>query len=52
MEESEDLKQEETEKYKNLQYRMYKSEYPKENDVVIVSSNLLTLSIFINFIIV
>ena len=37
MEESEDLKQEETEKYKNLQYRMYKSEYPKENDVVIAS---------------
>ena len=32
-----DLKQEETEKYKNLQYRMYKSEYPKENDVVVVS---------------
>ena len=35
--EAEDLKQEETEKYKNLQYRMYKSEYPKENDVVFVS---------------
>ena len=33
----EELKLEEQEKYKNLQYRMYKNEYPKENDVVIVS---------------
>ena len=48
--ESEDLKQEETEKYKNLQHRMYKSEYPKENDVVFVSYNLFTLSIYINFV--
>jgi hypothetical protein len=38
MSQEKDLKQEEEqEKYKNLQYRMYKNEYPKENDVVIVS---------------
>ena len=37
--EGEDLKQEETEKYKNLQYRMYQKEYPSENEVVYVSQN-------------
>lgn len=28
---------EEQDKYKNLQYRMYENEFPKENDLVYVS---------------
>ena len=37
----EELKLEEQEKYKNLNYRMYKNEYPKENDIVMVSHKIL-----------
>ena len=37
----EELKLEEQEKYKNLNYRLYKNEYPKENDIVMVSQKIL-----------
>ena len=37
MSDKEQSKQEEQEKYKNLQYRMYKNEFPKENEIVFVS---------------
>lgn len=39
MSDDEQAKQEEQEKYKNLQYRMYQKEYPSENEVVYVSQN-------------
>jgi len=39
MSDDEQVKQEEQEKYKNLQYRMYQKEYPSENEVVYVSQN-------------
>ncbi len=39
MSDEEKTKQEEQEKYKNLQYRMYQNEFPKEGEIVMVSQN-------------
>jgi hypothetical protein len=34
-------KQDEQEKYRNLHFRMYENEFPKPNELVVVSFNLL-----------
>ena len=34
-------KQDEQEKYRNLQCRMYENEYPKPNELVLVSYNII-----------
>ena len=40
-EENQKEEQDEQEKYRNMHFRMYESEFPKPNDLVLVSFNLL-----------